>query len=369
MAAILCALTLAGIVLSGSMGGALIAGFGLACLAMLGLSGRRRIVLLAVALLLPVLVAAPSRLRRQAEIAREDPGSARLANWATAARILREAPVLGCGGGGYVHEHERLRGRMENDARNAHQGYLEAAAEHGALMLPLLAALLAAAAAGAWRMASGRACDLPRAALHAAGACAFAHALIDFGWSDPAWGLPAALLVGTCLAAAREPEPAVETAAPRHGQEFALAAALASLVVLVGLAASVGASLERRALGAGEAGRHAEAITLLDRARRWQPLDATLPALASAAHLALAAEADPSAPERAQNLEAAVSDARLAVARSPRSASHRLTLARALRASGRRLEALAQASRAAQLAPHRAEALALRDLLSAQAQP
>lgn len=340
---------LAGLALAGSIGAGLLAGLGLAAFAALGLSGRARLVTLVAAAVVLVALVGPSRLRRHAEIAREDPGVARSVNWATAARIIRQAPLLGHGGGSYALEHARQRGADGNETAHAHQGYLEAAAENGAAMLPLLATLLAAV---------GRAALRSRGILDAsAAACAvvfLAHAGIDFGWSDPAFGVPAAMVVGCVLGRGVH-------AIPERGHRAVVVVALGLVVLASSVPRSIAAGLAERALEAGARGDHGGAVALLARAGRADPLDSRLAAARAAASMALATTSSGDA--RRHLLEDAARDAERAASLSPRSAAHRVLWAQVLTAQGRRFEALAQASRAAQLAPHRADARSLRQEL------
>jgi O-antigen ligase len=341
---------LAGLALAGSMGGALLAGLALAIFAVLGLSGRGRVVVVLAALVVVVGLFGTSRLRRHAEIAREDPGVARSLNWATAARIIRQAPLLGHGGGSFSFEHARERRAAENETAHAHQGYLEAAAENGVAMLPLLAILLAAVVRAA--LLSRGILD---ASLAAAAVALLAHAFIDFGWSDPAWGVPAALVVGFVLGRS------VPRARPVGSRAVLIVAAIGLVVLASSIPRSFAATWAERAFAAGEAGDHASALALLGRARRADPLNARLAAARAAASMALAATSSEEA--RRHLLDDAAREAGEAAMLSPRSAAHRILWAHALVAQGRRFEALTQASRAAQLAPHRADALALREQL------
>jgi O-antigen ligase len=348
-----------GLVAARSFSGALLAGAGLGVVLLATLPrGLRRRALAAAALASLALIAFAAH-RRSGEIRRENPALARARNWRTAASLVREAPLAGHGGGSFAVEHARARPRASNDVRHAHQALLEAAAEHGIVALPLLVAGATAVLLAAIRAArsTARSASLAAGSL---GACVvlLGHALLDFGWSVASFGGPAAFVLGSSWGL-------VEPSRARRGAALAVALAL-GVAALVTLGDVMAEGLSERAMLAGGEGDHASARALLERARRWDPLDDEWAAGGASAALALALESRDAA---AALLAEADGLARRAVALSPRKAARHELLARVLEAQGRRVEAAAAAVRASQLAPQRAELLELRDRLLASLRP
>ena len=353
---------LAGQGLAGSIGSALLLGAGLSVLALTCLAPRARRVLIVGAIIVAAAIAAASGWRRTRELARENPGSMRAMNWAAASRLIREAPVTGHGGGSFWLEYQRVKSIRANDARHAHQAYLEAAAEHGAVMLPLLAALVAALAAPIARaLVPGGSSPLGplQAGLAASAVAVLGHGLIDSGWSDPTWAVPAAALVGAWCGVAGI---VLTTRNAGTGRDIVTAAVLAGAAFILLATSATGSVSAARRLAAREAGTrgaHREALALFLDAQRVDPLDPVAHAGAAAAALA-GGSPDPGA---------AVAQARRAVELSPQRAAFHDLLGRALLADGRRLEAFTAAARAAQLAPHVAAHSELRDAIGSQLKP
>jgi O-antigen ligase len=343
----------AGLYLSGSVGGALLLLGGGAVMAACAGPGRRRLAVGVVAVVVAVGALAASAMRRAPEIAAENPGSARAANWRAAVTLVREAPWLGRGGGSFAREYQRVRDPAANDARHAHQAYLELAAEHG---VPALALVLAAVAAlvvragRASRRGDSRVPGVLHAGLCGAGAAALAHGLLDFGWSDPTWAVPAAGVVGACWGASQGARPPLAGSLPGWRVVSGMVvAALAAVLVADSVVLSAVAVRVRSALGAARLGMHDEALARLRSAEALDPLDSDVRVAASSALLALSRQAGVDADALVRE---AVDEARRAVLCSPRRAVAHDALARALLLAGQPEDALRHAERAVSLAPH-----------------
>jgi len=350
---VLLLITATGLMAARSFSGVLLAAGGLAIVALVSMPARARRWAIGATIAGGAALVVASLGLRSGEIARENPAVARARNWRTAASIVREAPLAGHGGGSFAVEHVRLRPRASNDVRHAHQAFLEAAAEHGLVALPLLVAGAAAVLLAGLRATRGDSSAPLAAGCLGASAVLIGHGLLDFGWSLDSFGGPAAFLLGTTWALVER---------PRASKLPSLAFASAVVVsFLVSLAGGVAEGLAERALLAASGGEHGRARELLARARRLDPLDDEWCAEGSAAALALAREGG----RAADLLEEADGLARRAVALSPRKAARHELLARVLEARGRRVEAAAAALRASQLAPQQLEIAQLRDRLLA----
>jgi hypothetical protein len=340
--------------LSRSLAGPLLLAGGLTVAAFAALRGRARVVLLAGGFVLALALAGGAAWSRAGQIDAENPAVARSLNWTAAVRLIRERPVLGWGGGGFAHEYARVRPPGANATRHAHQAALQRAAEHGLLVLPLLAAFLAWLARAATRVVrpeEGMGERLFRTAPFATAATLVGHGLVDFGWSEIGWAVPAALLVGVAagpaLANARRPPRALTTSI------------LATLGLGLVLVSGLSGWEERRheeALVAAAQGRHAVAAEIASRVRRVNPASSRAWAIEAEAVLA-SAGGDPQLAALAVNL------ADEAAERSPRRASLHGLRARSLLAAGRRLEAWFAAERAVRLAPTVQDFVQLRDAL------
>jgi O-antigen ligase len=209
-----------------------------------------------------------------------DPLTLRAGNWRAAVRMIAERPVLGVGPGSFAAFYPRhLRAGM-NEARHAHNSWLETAAGWGLWSLAPLALLAHAwarnvrarvtAAAGP---GSARRTPDDRLALLAGGGAFLAHNLVDFTAFLPGVAVPAALALGGGLetGGAAAPESRSRRAGWRGAAARAAVAALAVALAAHGAATSHARALleeARAAAGRGDAGA---AIALARRSRDARP--------------------------------------------------------------------------------------------------
>ena len=188
-------------------------------------------------------------------------GHGRADYWRVAARMVAREPLLGEGAGGFERRWVEER-RASNNARDAHNLYLETLAELGPLGLALLLGAL-----GAPLSALGRARHSALAPTATAAYAAFlVHAAVDWDWELPLLVLPALACGAILLGAARASAPVRMTAWHRGiGVTIAVSAIAVAVVANVGnrsLAESV------MALEQGDTRRAAEAAR---RAQVWAP--------------------------------------------------------------------------------------------------
>ncbi|MCY7303443.1 MAG: O-antigen ligase family protein [Thermoleophilia bacterium] len=188
-------------------------------------------------------------------------GNGRAAYWRVAARMVGREPLLGAGAGSFGSTWVKER-PVANEARDAHNLYLETLAELGPVGLALLLAVLAAPFASLRRVR----CD-PSAPAAAGVLVAFLlHAAVDWDWEIPLLVL-VALACGVTLLVL---DPRKRSVALTTGRRVALVGAVcaalgAALVVHVGNRAA-GDALD--ALAADEPERAAVAAR---RAQAWMP--------------------------------------------------------------------------------------------------
>lgn len=188
-------------------------------------------------------------------------GNGRSAYWRVAARMVGREPLLGGGGGSFGRAWARER-PVANDARDAHNLYLETLAELGPVGLALLVAVLAAPLASlrrAWRDPSAPA---------AAGALAafLAHAAVDWDWEIPLLTL-VALACGAALLVL-DPRRRVITLSPGRR---AVVVASAGAAIVAALVVHVGNGAAADALDALAADEPRRAAAIAERARTWMP--------------------------------------------------------------------------------------------------
>ncbi len=186
--------------------------------------------------------------------------SSRSEYWRVAWAMVEREPLLGEGGGSF--ERWWLQERpVGNDARNAHNLYLETLAELGAVGLVVLLATLAVPL-----LAPRRRDPLAAAAL-AAYAAWLVHAFLDWDWQVPGVTLPALACAGALVVLARD---AAGASVLGRAARIATAASAAALLV-VALAIHAGnraAEASETALAAGDTRR---AAAQARRAREWMP--------------------------------------------------------------------------------------------------
>jgi hypothetical protein len=175
--------------------------------------------------------------------------------------MVEREPLLGAGAGSFARAWERER-PVANEARDAHNLYLETLAELGPVGLALLITVLAAPFVSLRRV-------LHNPSAHAATAVLVAflvHAGVDWDWEIPLLAL-VALACATVVLVLDPRKHVVDLSAGRRAALLVpLAAALAlAFVVHVGNRA---AADSLTALAADEPARAAAAA---DRARRWMP--------------------------------------------------------------------------------------------------
>jgi hypothetical protein len=188
-------------------------------------------------------------------------GHGRADYWRVAARMVERDPLLGEGAGGFERRWMEER-RASNNARDAHNLYLETLAELGPVGLALLLVALIAPLAGL-----GKVRDAPLVPAAAAAYAAFlVHAAVDWDWELPVLVLPALACGAILLAGARMSAPLGLTAPYR-----ALGVAAAVVAIAVAIVANVGnraLAESTMALERGDTHRAAEAAR---RAQTWAP--------------------------------------------------------------------------------------------------
>lgn len=188
-------------------------------------------------------------------------GHGRADYWRVAAGMVEREPVLGEGAGGFERRWTEER-PAANNARDAHNLYLETLAELGPLGLALLLVALAVPLTGLGR---ARRAALAPAAL-AAYSAFLVHAALDWDWELPLLVLPALACAVTLVAEARTATP-VTLEALRRGAGVALAA----LAIGVALLAHVGNTALTSSVAALERADTAAAAASAHRAQRWAP--------------------------------------------------------------------------------------------------
>ena len=188
-------------------------------------------------------------------------GHGRADYWRVAIRMVERDPLLGEGAGGF--ERRWIQERTgPNNARDAHNLYLETLAELGPLGLALL---LVALAMPLIRLRQARHGALVPAAT-AAYAAFLVHAAVDWDWELPVLVLPA-LACGTILLAEARTSPPVPVTAPLR----ALGVAAAVGAMAVALVANVGNRALADGFAALERGDTQRATEDARRARAWAP--------------------------------------------------------------------------------------------------
>jgi hypothetical protein len=203
-------------------------------------------------------------------------GSGRWQNWGVAADEWRSSPIVGTGAGDYRFAWDEHR-PIDLSVRNAHELYLEVAAESGAIGLVLLLLPLGAVAFGTLPMVVRPGDESTRRAVGcaiAAGAVIAVHAAGDWDWQLPAVTLPAIALGAGALKVARlrGADDRARVCRPWTG----VAVATAALGALVMLAGPLASTIELDgATHAAAAGRLDAALVSARSAARLAPDDPT----------------------------------------------------------------------------------------------
>jgi len=266
----------AALVLTRSLGGWLAAGAALAiwAAAMRTRVGKRTRPVLGAAII-AVIVAGLAYIvatRGDGMLDLGDPGhpaSMRVENWATGLKVYRDAPLSGAGGGMYGTASLHYRSMEANEAKHAHNVFVEVLAETGPagasglalIYISFFGLVLSLVRRGA---SGGRALE---AGFAAGGSAIALHCLIDFDWQTIevsglfwlSWGV---------LLCARRGE---GTSALEKSRALRAAAAVAAAVTMIALLHQSVAmrSLDRAVCSArsgewAEAARHAEKAARLD---------------------------------------------------------------------------------------------------------
>jgi len=188
-------------------------------------------------------------------------GHGRADYWRVAMRMVEREPLLGEGAGGFERRWTEER-PAPNNARDAHNLYLETLAELGPLGLVLLGVALGAPLTGL-----GRARQQALGPAAAAAYCAFLlHAGLDWDWELPVLALPALACAVILVAEARTAAPVPLTALGRGA-----GVGVAMLAIAVGLVAHVGNRALAEGVSALERADPESAASAARRAQSWAP--------------------------------------------------------------------------------------------------
>jgi O-antigen ligase len=276
VAVIVLALLIAAFSLTRSVGGFLAAGAGVVVWLILHIDpvqSKKRLAALIVILSLAVLAGAAAVVLQRGGAwldltAAHNPVFRRLDNWATAGKVWQEFPLTGCGGGEAGLAMLKHRSLAGNEAKHAHDTFLEVLAETGPLGLLgviLLVIALVKNALGKWlragpsagpafaargwlRFANDADDEIVYGLLAGAGAV-FLHSLIDFDWTVT----EVAAVFWTGLAASAWPTGRPQGPAAPGGRSRIMKAVIAGALVFTALAElyqARGAELRERAVAA-----------------------------------------------------------------------------------------------------------------------
>jgi len=188
-------------------------------------------------------------------------GHRRADYWRVAARMVERAPLLGEGAGGFERRWTEER-PDPNNARDAHNLYLETLAELGPVGLALLLVALGAPLSGL-----GRARRSPLGPAAAAAYVAFlVHAAVDWDWELPVLVLPALACAAILVAEARTAPPVSLTTSRR-----VVGVTAAAIAITVALVAHVGNRSIAESVMALERGDTSRAASAARRAKAWAP--------------------------------------------------------------------------------------------------
>ena len=188
-------------------------------------------------------------------------GHGRADYWRVAARMVERDPLLGEGAGGFERRWMQERSAA-NNARDAHNLYLETLAELGPVGLVLLLVALGAPLTGLRR--ARQSALVP--AVTAAYAAFLVHAAVDWDWEVPVLVLPA-LACGAILIAEARVAASVSITAPIR----AIGVTAAAGAIAVALVAHVGNRSVAEAAMALELGDTNRAAESARRAQSWAP--------------------------------------------------------------------------------------------------
>ena len=188
-------------------------------------------------------------------------GHGRADYWRVAAGMVEREPLLGEGAGSFERRWTQER-TAPNNARDAHNLYLETLAELGPIGLALLLVALGAPLTGLGRARH----DALGPAAAAALVAFLVHAAVDWDWELPVLVLPALACATVLVVQARTSPPIPMTALRRTAGVVVAVGAIA-----VALVAHVGNGAVAESVAALERGDTRSAATAARRARMWQP--------------------------------------------------------------------------------------------------
>ncbi len=290
---------LAAVYLTGSRGGLIVVGAGLALVAGLRVRDRWKVlvslvgVAVAVSLALGVTFFRGDSPLEQREGTAEVNAVARFAHWEAAVGMFADDPITGLGVGSYAPAAPGFNRADMHLTSSAHNEFLELAAEGGVLVAIPVLLLVTGGAVGALRLARRSVSDPLQ--LGAAGLVLVlgAHALIDFDWLYPVLAGYFAAGLGM-LARQEEPRPW----APHLPVALVLVAAVSGIfltrhpsVLFEDGVPWIPAPAVDRALASTDPD---EAVAILEQARAWNPGDNTIVALIPTFE-AIAGRRDPAA--------------------------------------------------------------------------
>jgi hypothetical protein len=188
-------------------------------------------------------------------------GNGRSAYWRVAARMVEREPLLGEGAGSFTRTWLRER-PVANEARDAHNLYLETLAELGPVGLVLLVLVLAAPFAALRRVWRDPSAPVAVGVLIAY----LTHAGVDWDWEIPLL----TLIALACGAALVVLDPARSRLALTNRRRVGASAVLC-LTIATALVIHVGNRAAGDALDALAADRPEQAAAAAERARTWMP--------------------------------------------------------------------------------------------------
>jgi len=231
---------------------------------------------------LMALAVPPLRVRLLSAFTTESHSTAfRYLTWRGTLSMIGVRPLFGFGPGSFQYVYPRFA--QAGFTRMAHQSFLQIAAETGAVSL---AAIIVAFAAILWALAKRlraiASTERPLIAASAAGFVGFlVHNLVDYSWYSPAvaltvWGL-AGLALSTCAPRRYHPPLSGTGILPVSFRAIRLVILASLIVALMGAVwGLIAQSQAARASVLAKRGSYTEATRQIQRALRFDPLDAEL---------------------------------------------------------------------------------------------
>ncbi len=202
----------------------------------------------------------------------------RLGFWRSGIRIFRDYPLLGTGAGTFGDVHPLYQRDVRFYARDAHNRYLQTAAELGLVGVVTLAAMVMSVAMLWWRaLQAARQTDAyPLVAGIGLGLAAFAfHNAVDMDWLFPANPALAFALIGVLAGYGKGGQAAARSWVPARGARWRYLAVTGLLLTVTVVQAF---QLAQRQFAAGQRlaqnGQWTDAVDRYTEAVRWNPLSA-----------------------------------------------------------------------------------------------